>query len=162
MQIRSRQAVRALLLTPQQQILMLRLKTERYTFWIAPGGGMNPGETEHQALRRELMEETGLSDVRIGPCVWTRQTTYTLGPSDTPEVEVHQSERFYLVPSPQFEPSAHNMPDETERDWFQGFRWLTVCDIRQLPEAVAPSQLASELDRLIALGPPSLPLAIAR
>jgi ADP-ribose pyrophosphatase YjhB (NUDIX family) len=34
--------------------------------WDLPGGGLQPGEPMIQALKREIREETGLRDVRVG------------------------------------------------------------------------------------------------
>lgn len=41
-------------------------------FWLLVGGGVQPGETYEQAAYREVVEETGIRDVVIGRCVWTR------------------------------------------------------------------------------------------
>ncbi|MFQ5942882.1 MAG: NUDIX domain-containing protein [Anaerolineales bacterium] len=35
-----------------------------HAFWLVPGGGREPGETEHECVRREMLEET-LLDVRV-------------------------------------------------------------------------------------------------
>ena len=36
-------------------------------WWEIPGGGMDPGETSADAARREIVEETGISDLELGP-----------------------------------------------------------------------------------------------
>lgn len=45
------------------------------TWWILPGGVVEPGETMHEALVREMKEETGL-DCRIGPMVFVKELLY--------------------------------------------------------------------------------------
>src|SRR6266850_1492369 len=48
-----RNAVRAIILTPDERVLMLRIRLPGVSpFWIAPGGGIEPGETAHYALLR--------------------------------------------------------------------------------------------------------------
>ena len=53
--LRIRQAVRALILDPEDRVLLVRFEfpnTGRK--WALPGGGVEADETDHDALRREL------------------------------------------------------------------------------------------------------------
>lgn len=48
------------------QILLIRHREHETgrSYWILPGGGREPGETEEECILREMKEETGL-DVKI-------------------------------------------------------------------------------------------------
>jgi 8-oxo-dGTP pyrophosphatase MutT (NUDIX family) len=52
--------------------VLLRLH-EKYNFWIAPGGHVDPGEDINEAVLREVWEEVGLKVELIGPSTWSRQ-----------------------------------------------------------------------------------------
>ncbi len=49
----------------EDAILLVYRKNERGEYYIAPGGGIDPGETPQQAAERELLEEAGVV-VEIG------------------------------------------------------------------------------------------------
>ena len=58
----------AALIVVDRRVLLIRHEKEGRAYWLLPGGGVEPGETIEQALRRELAEECGLRDVLVaGP-----------------------------------------------------------------------------------------------
>ncbi|HEV8636472.1 MAG TPA: NUDIX domain-containing protein [Chloroflexota bacterium] len=62
------------------RFLMTKLREETRG-WDIPGGGVEPGETPEEAMRREVHEETG---VRLGPArLFARQEVRLLGPRPT-------------------------------------------------------------------------------
>ncbi|MCB1743271.1 MAG: NUDIX domain-containing protein [Gammaproteobacteria bacterium] len=155
--VRIRPAARALILTPAGELLLMRLRMPRGPVWLTPGGGLNAGEDVLEGLRRELREELGRDDLPIGQEVWRRQVPYVLDGLD-----YEQHERYFLVHCERFKASAHNMPHETERDWFESFRWWPVDELRASKERFAPRRLAELIHDLVANGPPVQPIDTGR
>ncbi len=46
-------------------------------WWEIPGGGIDPGESSAEAAKREIIEETGITDFELGPCIWTQECEFT-------------------------------------------------------------------------------------
>jgi 8-oxo-dGTP diphosphatase len=50
------------------EVLLVRHEKGGHSYWLVPGGGVDPGETMADAAGRELLEETGY-DVEVGRLV---------------------------------------------------------------------------------------------
>ena len=150
-----RQAARALVLDPQDRLLLLRIREPEAgrELWLAPGGGLEPGEEPVAALRRELAEEVGLTDARVGPAVWTRRHAFTWG-----RRRYDQQETFFLVRAPAgFAPTLDGNPAAAERAASVELRWWTAAEIAASAATFVPRRLAHELARLRGEGPPLAP-----
>lgn len=68
---------------PQGRVLLIAARDPARRdgpgWWEIPGGGIDPGEDTHDAVRRELWEEAGIGEARIGPVVWTQAVEFTFG-----------------------------------------------------------------------------------
>jgi TDG/mug DNA glycosylase family protein len=106
-----RQGVRALVVDPDRRILLLHYENEYDSWWIPPGGGIDPGESDEDALRRELREEIGLEHVEIGPLLYDRERYFTLDAAFC-----GQRNRVYLVRVPAME--ARVISEALEARWF--------------------------------------------
>jgi 8-oxo-dGTP pyrophosphatase MutT (NUDIX family) len=74
-----RLGARLLLLDADDRLLLIHAHdpTEpQHEWWELPGGGLAEGEDSAAACRRELAEETGIIDVKIGPVVWERESLF--------------------------------------------------------------------------------------
>lgn len=152
-----REAARALLVTPDYEVLLMCAVNPSggQRVWFTPGGGLQPGETDREGLRRELDEETGRQDLDIGPQVWKRFHAF---PWDGRHL--HQLERFYLVNTPRFTPTMATDLATSELMSIQEFRWWTADEIDASTETFAPRRLAELLRTLKRDGPPPHPIDV--
>ena len=152
-----RPAVRAIIRDDEGRIFLHRFTAPGDPgVWITPGGAVESGETDDEALRRELREELQLADVEIGAWVWSRRhlwawrgTTY-----DT-------RERFALVRAdpaaiaPTLHDSLFAGPGFTEEH-----RWWSVAEVASSSEIFAPRRLAERLQELNDDGPAADPVDV--
>jgi 8-oxo-dGTP pyrophosphatase MutT (NUDIX family) len=153
--LRIRPAARAVVLDPDDRILLVRFRFPGGgTFWATPGGGIEPGETAEQAIRRELEEEAGLSEVEIGPLIWTRLhiVPFIGGRWDG------QREQYHLVRTPAFTPAPRLSWEELKAEYVYELRWWQQAELRDAAETFAPRRLVELVRSLVVDGPPAEPI----
>jgi len=156
--LRIRQAVRALLITPDQHVLLVRFEFPTRTVWALPGGGLDDGETHLDALHRELIEEVGLESPVVGAHVWNREhiIAFEDGLWDG------QQDRFYLVEANErFDPVPALSWEQLRAERLHELRWWHVDEIQAAATDdvwFAPRELGRHLRNLIAGGPPTMPV----
>ena len=152
--IERRNAVRAILLTPMREVLLLRVRSpdSADSFWITPGGGQEPEETAVDCLRRELREELGLEQFTLGPLVWRREHTFTWSAR-----RIHQREQYHLIEVPKFTP---RMSDPVESKTVDALRWWTIRELCETRERLTPALLPSIVSAYVRDGAPREPIAL--
>lgn len=145
-------AVRAVVLDPLDRVLLVRfVHPAGRTFWATPGGALELGESYEQALRRELLEETGIEEAELGPWLWTQDETFVW------HRVVRQVERIHLVraasdePAPTIDLEAENVVE---------LRWWTLEELEATDAELSPPQLPQLVREVLEHGPPSEPLEI--
>ena len=137
--LRLRRAGRVIVLDPDDRLLLFLYDEgpPNGRHWCTPGGGLNDGEDYATGARRELAEETGWTDVALGPEVFER--TLTMEYDD--EI-VRQHERFFLGRVPAARRGLGEVAAMHVSDGIAAWRWWTLAELDSTAEAIWPSGLA--------------------
>jgi predicted ATPase len=160
---RVRRAARLIILDPLQRVLLFRNEDavpsnpdtpEIRRYWFNPGGGAQLDETVEQAALRELREETGITGVSLGPCVWLGQYAGFLYGEP-----VLADQRYYLVRTPTADVDTSGLQPHERSNWRE-FRWWTIAELRATTDTILPDGFVDFLEPLLRGQIPSSPVRI--
>ncbi|WP_281284079.1 NUDIX hydrolase [Nonomuraea deserti] len=157
--MRTRRGARIVLLDQDDRILLIRHRDDgaivvpgfpvRELFWVPPGGGLKEDEDFVQAARRELLEETGLTEVEWGPCLWTLDADVRW--SGEP---VHMHERYFLALMRGTPAITRAYLEPGEQQAIIDHRWWSLAELvaAETTETLRPVGLPELLADVLALG----------
>jgi double-stranded uracil-DNA glycosylase len=152
-----RPGVRAVVLDDDDRILLFRHPAaDDPGRWLCPGGAVEDGESEVDALRRELQEELHV-EPRIGPWLWHRRHVWAWNGT-----VYETTERIALVRVD----AATVRPDPSDSLFFggveQGFehRWWMLDELESTEDDFSPRRLPVFVRDLLENGPPREPVDV--
>ncbi len=80
---RLREGVRAVVMDDASCLLLVCFDLSDGPLWATPGGGVEPGESPHAAIKRELIEEVGMRVAVLGPVIGRAPTCSRSRPTTT-------------------------------------------------------------------------------
>ena len=138
-----RDSARAILLNDQNELLLIQhqdvlpvdpAQPDLLCYWATPGGGIEPGESPAEALRRELREELGLTEFAIGRIVGCREI-----PIDLPDAGRVLSRETYFVCHVTEIPELNRLEmSARETRTFRCCRWWSQSDLETAAENLRP------------------------
>ncbi|HWS57018.1 MAG TPA: NUDIX domain-containing protein [Actinotalea sp.] len=145
-----RSAARLILLDDDDRVLLVRghdADQPERSWWFTVGGGIDPGESAHQAALRELFEETGLrlgADDLVGP-VLARSAVF-----DFFRRAVRQDEVFFLARvSGPLVIETHRWT-AIERSFMDEVRWWPLDELAAVGPELFPAGLVGIVRDLLA------------
>lgn len=140
---RRRDVARVLVIDRSDRLLLFDTRLSYTRVWMAPGGGLLPGETFVQGAVRELWEETGHRVADVGRCVWTMRFRFERG-----GILYDQTERYFTTRVESLDVSGANW-EPGERSQIQTHRWWSLQEIADSRASFRPDELSALLPQIL-------------
>ena len=120
-----RNSVKAIIIQ-NNQLLVIKKEDHEGVYYILPGGGQEQGETFHETLKRECMEEIG-QDIEIGDIILIREYIGKNHEHAEFDYHTHQIEYMFLCKIKGEYTTIQNgtYPDDGQI----GVEWLPLSDL---------------------------------
>jgi ADP-ribose pyrophosphatase YjhB (NUDIX family) len=131
------------------KLLVLRCRDAEGDWYMLPGGGQEHGETVHEALRRECVEEVGY-DVRVDRLRYVRDYIAKNHEFAAEEGDVHGVELMFECEIA----SGDGVPTLVDRGQIDT-AWIPLADVassRLYPKTLAPLLASPPCDEAVYLG----------
>lgn len=154
-----RPAARVVLLDREGRIFLVNsedpIDPRKPPWWEIPGGGIDAGESSEDAARRELWEETGITDVEMGPCIWTQHVEFDFG-----GYHFDSRERIHVAWCDGGDYRPKHL-EALEAAAFLGARWWPLDELMASEVPVLPTRLREFLPPIVAGDLPVEPIDIS-
>ena len=150
--MQTRKTARALLFDAQDRLLLVRMHDPDVSagdghvvpepYWVTVGGEIDAGEDVASAALREIAEETGLREVRLGGEVWYTEHVLAI----RGELRLFQ-ETFVLAHVEETDLSAADWTED-ERRVIKGLKWWDVEALVASDEKFFPTSLQTHIEAL--------------
>ncbi|MGB3808560.1 MAG: NUDIX domain-containing protein [Parvibaculum sp.] len=147
--MQTRKTARVLLFDKQGRLLLMQMhdpnvaatngEVARDAYWVTIGGEIDEGEDIHAAALREIAEETGHMNVRLGPAVWYGE--HVLNVHGQPRLF---QETFVVAFTDEDGLSNASWTDE-ERLVIKGMKWWDVDELYACRDTFFPTSLKENL-----------------
>ena len=150
---RRRRAARVLLFDDRDAVLLLHepSRPDRAGWWYTPGGELEPGETEVEAARRELLEETGIVAARLAGPVALRSASFAFDGR-----WIDQDEAIFAGWA-SGELAVRGRANDLEARAIEAHRWWTPVELLAIEETTYPGRIGDLVARVLGEGVPAQP-----